>query len=337
MTFKELLDSVTFEEVAPCLLQMHPDAEGNLKWYKIHFDMLRQVTPKYDYDDNCDVCNIFWAEWKDRVLHLTADTIKDAPWEYALTKELKIDPDVKSTNAEIVACCLWHTSYYGFVKDTTIDDFEFDKSFNGYEEWWKSAHYFKARANSYFSFVRKLGGYVPSVKEIAPFQRRELLNQLKKHMEYRKKNNKRERKKRLRREFMDFYYEYMTNICKFIILVNPALSDERNSISILQLCGLFQSYQFVANRIISYADENSNGAKFLYELLEMEDIHTRLDRFIVVLTTGEWHEEVTEDERKLCELLIGDGKSSDILLATDLSLGRQVRIDYATFNSKEPL
>ena len=25
-TFKELLNSVTFEEVAPCLLQMHPDA-----------------------------------------------------------------------------------------------------------------------------------------------------------------------------------------------------------------------------------------------------------------------------------------------------------------------
>ena len=30
MTFKELLNSVTFDEVAPCLLQMHPDAEGNL-------------------------------------------------------------------------------------------------------------------------------------------------------------------------------------------------------------------------------------------------------------------------------------------------------------------
>ena len=43
MTFKELLNSVTFEEVAPCLLQMHPDAEGNLKWYKIHFDMLRLI------------------------------------------------------------------------------------------------------------------------------------------------------------------------------------------------------------------------------------------------------------------------------------------------------
>ena len=64
MTFKELLNSVTFEEVSPCLLQMHPDAEGNLKWYKIHFDMLRQMTPKRHDDSNSDVCNITMKDWE---------------------------------------------------------------------------------------------------------------------------------------------------------------------------------------------------------------------------------------------------------------------------------
>jgi len=58
---------------------------------------------------------------------------------------------------------------------------------------------------------------------------------------------------------------------------------------------------------------------------------------VVVLTTGEWHKELTEDEQRLCKLLIGNCKSSDILLATDSSLGRQVRIAYATFNSKHPI
>jgi len=57
----------------------------------------------------------------------------------------------------------------------------------------------------------------------------------------------------------------------------------------------------------------------------------------VVLTTGEWHQELTDDEQRLCKLLIGNCKSCDILVATDPSLGRQVRIDYATFNSKYPL
>ena len=104
-----------------------------------------------------------------------------------------------------------------------------------------------------------------------------------------------------------------------------------------QLCGLFQSDLFSPETITSYADENTNGAKYFCELLEMEDINTRLDRMVVVLTTGEWHQKLTDDEQRFCKLLIGDCKSSDILVATVPSLGRQVRINYATFNSKEPL
>ena len=62
-----------------------------------------------------------------------------------------------------------------------------------------------------------------------------------------------------------------------------------------------------------------------------------MDRIIMILTTGEWHQMLTEDENKLCKLLVGDCKSYDILLETDPSLGKQVRINYAIFNSKDPL
>ena len=44
-----------------------------------------------------------------------------------------------------------------------------------------------------------------------------------------------------------------------------------------------------------------------------------------------------KDENKMCKLLVGDCKSYDILLETDPSLGKQVRINYAIFNSKDPL
>ena len=44
-----------------------------------------------------------------------------------------------------------------------------------------------------------------------------------------------------------------------------------------------------------------------------------------------------KDENKLCKLLVGDCKSYDILLETGPSLGKQVRINYAIFNSKDPL
>ena len=129
----------------------------------------------------------------------------------------------------------------------------------------------------------------------------------------------------------------MMNIASFIVQAIPALDDERNNMSIGQLCDLFLSDQFCTEIVTSYADENSNGAKYLCELLEMEDINTRLDRMVVVLTTGEWHKELTEDEQHMCKLLVGNCKSSDILLATDSSLGRQVHLTYATFNSKYPL
>ena len=48
MTFKELLNSVTFEEVAPCLLQMPPDAEHAFFTYspEIHF-----YIPSSDFSD----------------------------------------------------------------------------------------------------------------------------------------------------------------------------------------------------------------------------------------------------------------------------------------------
>ena len=137
----------------------------------------------------------------------------------------------------------------------------------------------------------------------------------------------------VRGEFMAHYCEGMAAISRFIVQAIPALSDGRNNMSLDQLCGLFQSDLFSPETITSYADENTNGAKYLCELLEIEDINTRLDRMVVVLTTGEWHQELTEDEQRLCKLLIGNCKSSNILLATDPSLGRQVRINYATFNS----
>ena len=45
MTFKELLDSVTFEEVEKQLRIMYPEEKVCMGWYKIHFDMLRQFLP----------------------------------------------------------------------------------------------------------------------------------------------------------------------------------------------------------------------------------------------------------------------------------------------------
>ena len=339
MTFKELLNSVTFEEVAPCLLQMYPKAEGNLKWYKIHFDMLRLMTPKHHDDANADVCHISMSKWdEDSEPHLDAHPMEGDYWEHSLTKEIVIAPEVKATNAEIAACCIWHTSFYGFVDKQAQECLRFDEDDLDIKDRWDDSIYNKVKAMRYFSIIRRNGGYVPTMKELARSKKKELIRRAKEDFWCISESmNKIKRKKMFRREFMAHYYERMAAISRFIVQAIPALSDERNNMSLDQLCGLFQSDLFSPETITSYADENTNGVKYLCELLEMEDINTRLDRMVVVLTTGEWHQELTDDEQRLCKLIIGDCKSSNILVATAPSLGRQVRIDYATFNSDSPL
>ena len=44
MTYKELLDSVSFEEIVPYIEKYHGE-KGCLALYKIHYDMLRHLTP----------------------------------------------------------------------------------------------------------------------------------------------------------------------------------------------------------------------------------------------------------------------------------------------------
>lgn len=36
-------------------------------------------------------------------------------WEDSLAKEIVLDKDVKASLAEIAACCLWHTSFWGYL------------------------------------------------------------------------------------------------------------------------------------------------------------------------------------------------------------------------------
>ena len=54
MTYKELLNLVTFKEVEPHIVNMYPEAKDCLGWFKLHYDMLKQMTPKRHDDSNGD-------------------------------------------------------------------------------------------------------------------------------------------------------------------------------------------------------------------------------------------------------------------------------------------
>lgn len=186
MTYKEFLNIVTFEEVAPHIVNMYPEAKDCLGWFKLHYDMLKQMTPKRHDDSNGDVCHITMKDWDDGTgPHLDAFPMEGDLWEHSLTKEIVLDADVHVTDAEIVACCLWPTSFYGFTKGQKKEFANID---------------FKSKVKELKTIILNNGGYVPSKRELLPFKKQEIIEDTKKNVWYGDKNvNKTKRKRLFRR------------------------------------------------------------------------------------------------------------------------------------------
>lgn len=339
MTFKELLNSVEFEDVAPHIVKMYPNMADTLGWYKIHFDMLRLMQPVFHKDSNDNVCKITIGDWGDGSgLHLEAFPMEGDTWEHSLTKELIIAPEVKTSNEELTACCLWHTSFYGLVKKHMNDSFRINDLKMAALDRWNDSLYYKAKALHHFGVIRKHGGAIPSTRQLSPTKKAKLVKLAKESMRYgNARLNRIKRKKRFRTEFMEHYYERMATIGDFIIHAIPATSKVENYMSVEQLCGLFYSDLFCSEEIISYAPNGDSGAKYLYDLLSSYDMIPKMDGIVIRLVTGTAHEILTEDEKRLCNLLAEGRKYSDLILDYDPALGNQVVICYAAYNSNTPL
>ena len=124
MTYHELLHSVTFDEITPFLEKKNGGAVS-LALYKTHYDMLRLLTPRREEDDNktATITNAkLDYDWEEP--HLEAFPMEGDLWEVSLAKELIIAPDVKASLGEIAACCLWHTSFWGFTDEQKHETFE---------------------------------------------------------------------------------------------------------------------------------------------------------------------------------------------------------------------
>ena len=343
MTFKELLDSVSYDEVERQIRKMYNYPEtGNLGWYRMHFDMLRLLTSKHDDDANDDVCHITMKDWDDGSgPHLDAYPMEGDLWEHSLTKEIIIAPDVKATNEEIAACCLWHTSFYGFTEE------DWDERFRCYDigidfmDRWDDDIFFEKFAKKNFGIIRENGGEIPTVKDLSPKRKKQIINKLKESRWY---GGYRSGEVKLRCAFKKRlaarYFKRMTDISNFIVKAIPAINDKANDnyLKTEDLCNLFQSELFYSEELTSFADEGTSGAKYLLNLILIYDMLPHFDRVVYILTTGKPIEEaVTEDVMALENGICGNCKSADVVYATDPSLGRQIRINYATFDSKFPL
>lgn len=327
MTYKELLHCVSFQEVEPHLVNMDSEAKGSLGWFKLHYDMLKLMCPKYHEDANENVCRIAIKDWDDGTgPHLDAFPMEGDLWEHSLTKEIVLDSNVHASHAEIAACCLWHTSFYGFVQ--------------GQQKMWVSGDY-KTKAERIKSTILSQGGHVPSKRELLPSKKQELIERAKEEFWVgNKKANKTKRKCLFRHAFMEQYYERMVDIGSFIVKVLPALSMEANPLTIDQLCKLFVSGSFRSVTIPSFADEATDAIRYMVDLLSQYDMLPHADNAIVYLSIGhEWdespvfHSHVNELLKAVARQVFateGNKGTVDLILDYHPFLGHQIEMTVVT-------
>ena len=332
MTFKELLTNVRFDDVAPNIVQMYPDMASSLGWFKIHFDMLRHMIPVFHEDANSKVCNITLEDWHDGTgLHFDAFPMEGDLWEHSLTKEIIVSSDISATKEELVACCLWHTSFYGFV-EKHFDEVREELSRKG------DYSYYKSMFIQNKELIKRYGGTVPSIRELPKSKKIDLIKKTKQIVEHATYHtNRQKRKKQFRREFMEQYYERMANISRFIVSAIPVLGNEMNYLTIEQLCGLFHSEDYYSEELESFADAGESGAGYLLELISKYKMIPDMDGIVVHLKTGENRDILTEDERQLCNQLAKEKMFSDLIIENNTSLREKVILRYATYKHENNL
>ena len=118
MKFQELLQSVDFKKVALAFERMYPDDKHMLSFLKCHYDILCHITPIYDENANAQECRISYIyDEVDNKSYLSAFPLEGDKWSVSLCKKVIVDHNVTATQEEIVACCLWHTSFWGYTEE----------------------------------------------------------------------------------------------------------------------------------------------------------------------------------------------------------------------------
>lgn len=167
---------------------------------------------------------------------------------------------------------MWHTSFYGFTKGQKKEFANID---------------FKSKVKELKTIILNNGGYVPPKRELLPSKKQEMIGKVKKNVWYGDKHiNKTKRKRLFRKDFMETYYDRMEAISSFIVQVLPALSVGANSLTIGQLCKLFFSSKFATTVIQLYADETSDAASYMSDLISKYDMLPHGKNAIIYLVTG---------------------------------------------------
>ena len=331
MTYSELLHQVSFDEIAP-YIRKYGSEECSLVWYKIHYDMLRQLEPNLDEDDEktATISNAeLYYDWEEP--HLDAYPMEGSLWGASLAKELVVNEDVNATWAEIAACCLWHTSFYGF---TQAQRKETNERLYYYGNNLLDSDITKIRAKWAKDIVESKGFHVPSVKEMlkVPAFKNEIRKRIDKvrnlhyHMSHR--HNWRRIKRRV---IHNQYWERVLDLCDVI----KELDIKEYTISKESIRELFNANHFETYKYESYTDEGSNRAGWFKELIKKYEAFNRgfYHNAIFCFTVSSEHEPTMEEMYSINEIftLYDDSYRLNWAINYDESLGNKMRMTVISY------
>lgn len=104
MTTKELLDSVTFKEIAPYLSHYLGNAP---------YDFYRTKRDMHCYREAFDRLSVTEPSEKYKGEKVNIDDLMEAPWDIQLASTLEMDPYREWPLAKKAALALWNLTYYG--------------------------------------------------------------------------------------------------------------------------------------------------------------------------------------------------------------------------------
>ena len=312
MTYKELLSSVSFEEIVPYIGKYH-GGKGCLALYKIHYDMLCHLTP-HPEDAYYKTATVRHAEeeegWTES--YLEVHPIEGQKWEGALTMELMIESDVTESLAEIAACCLWHTSFYGFTEEQSKAKFE------SWERHISDEEYQCQQAQKWVKIVNDAGGSVPTEKElmaVPSFQNKV---------------------KATKDSMMQEYWNRIGITADFVANNLPSDSDIVG-ISVADLCRLFFANHYIEYDYRSYCKDENNRADYLIELIDRYEAfeYGILPNALIVLSTSKKYPLLMEEMRVAEHIAEMSKGVIRFIVKTDDTLEQELRMNIAFYEYEE--
>lgn len=329
MTYNELLHQVTFEEIAP-YIGKYGSKEG-IALYKTHYDMLRLLEPREGEDDEKTV-TVSNAElyYDFEEPHLDAYPIEGCYWEVALSKEIIVEPDVQATWAEVAACLLWHTSFYGFTREQRDESFE---KLEFYGQNLLDPDITRIRAKRVQKRIEDGGGRIPSKKEMmtVPAFKHEVNRQVHRALRLPFRTHKR---RLARRIISRLYWERILEIGTVVCDCLPSEEISWDDLYKVFLANIYRTYRYQ-----SYAAKDQERGQLLWELITKYNAFNKglFSNNVLFVSTSHEHPITIGDMNYINELnswlydQIQSEASVSFKINYDDSLGEQIRISIISY------